>query len=228
MMSWVTLLDLLVFGLPGERPGGLMLTVLAFLGAAGGGFVLGGLYAVACVAMPSTSWALMAGATLFRGVPPILLVFALAHLSVFSPVVAGIAGLVLYSFSHTGETLRAYLVIYPRPLADAARVAGFHPIVDWPFLRLGWSVRQGMSALTTHWISLLKDTGALVILGIGELSTTAKLISESTANLATWTAALGTAAVLYMLATIALLGILNAVHATLNPSMPPERAKATT
>lgn len=177
-MSWTTLLDLLVFGLPGERPGGLVLTVLAFFGAAGGGFVLGAVYAVTCVALPSTAWVLMAGTALLRGIPPILLIFALAHLPMFSPVIAGIAGLVLYSFSHSGETTRAYLAIYPRPLADAVRVIGFHPIIDWPVLRLGWSLRQSMPALTTHWISLLKDTGALVILAIGELTTTAKLISE--------------------------------------------------
>lgn len=216
-MTWETLLQILVLGLPGDRPGGLALTLLAFFGAATLGLVLGVLYAAACVASTAMSWPLMIISTFIRGVPPILLVFALAHVPGLPLAVAGMLGLALYSFSHAGETLRAYLAAYPRAFAEAARVTGVHPGYDWIVLRLGWTFRHGLPALATHWISLLKDTGALVIVGIGELTTVAKLVAESTANLTTWFTALATAAALYLGATCVLLMAVNRLQKLLDP-----------
>lgn len=223
-MSWTTLLEVLVLGLPGQRPGGLVLTVLAFLGAALGGLALGIVYALACVAARAAAWPLMVINTCLRGLPPMLLVFALAHLPAFSPAEAGAAGLALYSLSHTGEALRAYLAVYPRPLAEAARVMGVHPLMDWLVLRLGWSLRQALPVLATHWVSLLKDTGALVVVGVGELTTVAKLVAESTASVGAWATALAAAAALYLLATYALLTLLDRLRKGLEPS---SAAKAT-
>jgi len=60
-----------------------------------------------------------------------------------------------------------------------------------------------VAALGTHWVSLLKDTGALTVLGIGELTTVARLLSERT-NTSGWLLVLLAAAAIY-LATIAAL-----------------------
>jgi ABC-type amino acid transport system permease subunit len=217
-MSWSVLLENLVLGLPGERPGGLVLSVLAFLAAAVGGAAVAALYAAVCVAYRFISWPLMVAATLIRGVPPILLVFALVHVPSFSPPLAGVLGLTLYSFSHVGEAIRAYLVVYPRQLSDASRVTGLHPFMDWLLFRLPWAMRRSLPALATHWISLLKDTGALVVLGVAELTTTAKLISESTAHVDSWALTLATAALLYFLATCALLGAISYLRLLLDPT----------
>ena len=64
---------------------------------------------------------------------------------------------------------------------------------------------EGRSALITHWVSLLKDTGALVVLGIGELTTTTKMLSEIAPSFEQWAIVLLVAAALYLGATLALI-----------------------
>ena len=225
-MSWAVLSESLILGLPGERPGGLALSVLAFLAAAVAGLAMGALYAVVCVSSRLASSPLMMAAAVIRGIPPIVIVFALIHVPSFSALSGGLLGLALYSFSHVGETMRAYLMVYPQPLADAARTTGLHPFLDWTYFRLPWALRRSLPALTTHWISLLKDTGALVVLGVAELTTTAKLISESTAHVDAWASVLGTAALLYFLTTCALLAAINRLRPLIDPTAGPVASRA--
>jgi ABC-type amino acid transport system permease subunit len=66
-----------------------------------------------------------------------------------------------------------------------------------------WTVRRSLDALGTHWISLLKDTGALTVLGIGELTTVARLLSERT-DTTGWLLVLLLAAGLYLVTVLAL------------------------
>jgi ABC-type amino acid transport system permease subunit len=54
-------------------------------------------------------------------------------------------------------------------------------------------------------VSLLKDTGALVVLGIGELTTVAKILGEVATTLEDWALVLATASALYLAATMALI-----------------------
>jgi ABC-type amino acid transport system permease subunit len=68
-----------------------------------------------------------------------------------------------------------------------------------------WMLWRSWTALITHWVSLLKDTGALVVLGIGELTTTAKVLSEAAASFEQWATILIVAAGLYLVATLALI-----------------------
>lgn len=204
-MTFDSLLEMLLIGLPGARPGGLLLSVFAFLGAALIGLLLGVAYAASCSISRTAALFLMPLGTLVRGVPPILLVFALAHAPFPSLTFAGVVGLAVYSFSHTGEILRAYVVAYPRSQIEAARVMGLNPLTAWLTLRLPWSLRMSLAPLATHWISLLKDTGALIVIGIGELTTVAKLLSSSTANTTIWINVLMLAGLLYLLTTFVLL-----------------------
>lgn len=222
-MTTGTLLHLLLFGLPSEPVGGLVLTILTFLAAAAIGIALGAVYATVCVVSKTMAWPAMASSAFLRGVPPIILVFGLAHSALMSLTAAGMLGLALYSFSHVGETLRGYLASYPQAQAEAAKVAGMHPVRDWVGLRLMWSVRHALPAIATHWISLVKDTGALVIVGIGELTTVAKLAAESTSDLATWSLAIGMASALYFATTCALLVGLRVLEKALNA---PTRSQA--
>jgi ABC-type amino acid transport system permease subunit len=74
-------------------------------------------------------------------------------------------------------------------------------------LRIPWTLRRSLDALGTHWISLLKDTGALTVLGIGELTTVARLLSERTGS-TQWMVILVTAAALYLVTVVALIRIL--------------------
>jgi polar amino acid transport system permease protein len=196
------IVDLLI-GLPDQRPGGLLLSVVATL-VAGGLAVLAGLgYATACVSAPRLTLVVQGGLAVLRGVPLLLLIFALTQLTTMPLVASGFAALFLYSLSHVGEALRSYLAAYPTILREQAALLGFSRPREWLTLRMPWTVRRSLDALGTHWISLLKDTGALTVIGIGELTTVARLLSERTSTRG-WLLVLLLAAALYLLVVIIL------------------------
>lgn len=201
----------LLIGLPGDRPGGLLLTVLIFsssgLAALGAGF----LYATLAVANPRASLPLQAGSAALRGIPLLLLIFMLAHVPGLSMHAAGFSALVAYSFSHVGEVIRSFIAAYPRSQREQARLMGMRAVAEWFQLRAPWTLWRSWNALFTHWVSLLKDTGALVLLGIGELTTVAKILSEQQASFERWIAVLLLAAALYLGATMVLIRVLQRV-----------------
>jgi polar amino acid transport system permease protein len=201
----------LVIGLPGQRPGGLLLTVMIAVGSAVCAAVLGVLYASICVRMPRLSLGLQAALALLRGVPLLLLIFVLAQTTSVSLPAAGFLGLVLYSLCHVGETLRSFLRTYPATLDDQARLLGLGPARRLLTLRLPWTLRRSLDALATHWISLLKDTGALVVIGVGELTTVTKILSEG-GSLHDWQLVLVTAGLLYLATATLLIALLGWVR----------------
>lgn len=201
----------LLIGLPGQRPGGLVLTVLVAIGSAGCAVLLGLAYASVCVTVPRASLVLQAALALLRGIPLLLLIFALAQTTNVSLAFAGFAGLVLYSLSHVGETLRSFLAAHPAMLDDQARLLGLGALRRLLTVRLPWALRRSLDALATHWISLLKDTGALVVLGVGELTTVTKILSEN-GSLRNWQLVLLTAGLLYLCTAVLLIGVLRWVR----------------
>lgn len=206
------MVEQLLIGLPNDRPGGLALTVPVFVLAAGGAVVLGLAYAAACVALPRASLPLQAGAAALRGVPVLLLVFFAAQLTALPVVAAGLVALVLYSLAHVGEILRSFLAAYPSDCAEQARAMGIGPVREWLHLRAPRTLGYALYALATHWISLLKDTGALIVLGIGELTTVAKVLSESDPSFDRWATVLGAAAGIYLATTLGLIQLINLVR----------------
>jgi polar amino acid transport system permease protein len=201
----------LLVGLPGQRPGGLVLTVIVAVGSAACAVVLGMAYASVCVLAPRASLVLQAGLALLRGIPLILLIFALAQTTSVDLPLAGFIGLVLYSLCHVGETLRSFLASHPRALDDQARLLGLGPLRRLLMLRLPWTFRRSLDALATHWISLLKDTGALVVLGVGELTTVSKILSEN-GSLDDWQLVLLTAGLFYLTTAVLLISLLRWVR----------------
>jgi polar amino acid transport system permease protein len=199
----------LLIGLPNDRPGGLVLTVLVFMVAAGGAVILGLAYAAACEALPRASLPLQAASAALRGIPVLLLVFFAAQLTALPVLAAGLLALLLYSLAHVGEILRSFLAAYPSECAEQARAMGIGPLREWLHLRAPRTLGYALYALATHWISLLKDTGALIVLGIGELTTVAKVLSESDPSFEGWATVLGTAAAIYLATTLALIQLLN-------------------
>jgi ABC-type amino acid transport system permease subunit len=199
----------LLIGLPGERPGGLALTLVYFVASGFIAVAAGLTYATICTAFPRRSLVLQAGTAVVRGIPVILLVFLLAQLLPLRVGAAALAGLILYSLSHVGELLRSFLTAYPQPLREQAMVTGLTSTREWLQLRVPRTIACSLPALITHWISLLKDTGALVVLSIGELTTVAKTLSESTASSRHWLTVLTAAGVLYLAATLLLLWLLH-------------------
>lgn len=197
------LTDLLI-GLPAQRPGGLLLTILMAVISGTAGAVLGLLYATICVAIPRTSLLLQAALAVLRGIPLLLLVFAIAQVTTLSLPADGLVALTAYSLCHVGETMRGYLAAYPRALREQSRVLCISRVREWAGLRLPWAFRRSLEALTTHWVDLLKDTGTLTVISIGELTTVARALSEQ-ASFTEWRLVLTEAALLYLGATVALI-----------------------
>jgi ABC-type amino acid transport system permease subunit len=197
----------LLLGLPGDRPGGLVLTALFFVAAGGAAMVAGLGYAIVCSGQRLIGGVLQAGSALVRGVPVLLLVFLAAAVTPAALGFAAVLGLALYSWSHTGEILRGFFAAYPRRLREQARVMGLTATREVIVLRVPWTLRRSLDALLTHWVSLLKDTGALVVLGIGELTTLTRTLSETAATTAEWFTVVATASGLYLAATLALVGL---------------------
>jgi ABC-type amino acid transport system permease subunit len=195
----------LLIGIPGDRPGGLALSIAYFVLAGGAALAAGYLYGAIAVALPRSSLILQGITAVLRGIPLLLLVFLLAHVPGFPLGMAGFLALLVYSFAHVGEVLRSFLVAYPASASDQGRVMGLTVIQDWVCLRIPWTFWRAFPALLTHWVSLLKDTGALVILGIGELTTVAKILGEVAPTIEAWTTVLVTASALYLAATMALI-----------------------
>ncbi|MEN3304424.1 MAG: polar amino acid transport system permease protein [Micromonosporaceae bacterium] len=204
----------LLIGLPDQRPGGLALSIMSAAAAAVCAVLAGIGYAAVCVRAPRLTLLLQAALALLRGIPLLLLIFVLGQVTSLPLAATGFVALGLYSLSHVGETLRSYLATYPRPLRDQARVMALSPAREWVSLRLPWTLRRSLDALGTHWISLLKDTGALTVLGIGELTTVARLLSERTTT-TQWMYILLTAAALYLVAVLALIRVLALVKTRL-------------
>src|SRR5687768_6906028 len=108
----------LLIGLPGERPGGLVLSVLYFVAAGGAALAAGYVYGALAVALPRASLLLQAATAVLRGIPLVLLVFLLAHVPHLSLATAGFLALLVYSFAFVGEVLRSFLVAYPTSAAE--------------------------------------------------------------------------------------------------------------
>lgn len=202
----------LLIGLPGGRPGGLVLTILYAITSGAAALALGFVYAAIGVVLPRASLPLQAASAFLRGVPLLLLVFLLAQASGLPVGMAGFFALLLYSFAHVSEVLRSFLTSYPASLSDQARVMGIGPVREWLRLRMPWTLRHAWGAIGTHWVSLLKDTGALVVLGIGELTTVAKALGETPAGPDQWVVVLVSAAALYLAATLVLIRLLGSVE----------------
>jgi ABC-type amino acid transport system permease subunit len=196
-----------LIGLPGHRPGGLALSLLLGFGSAAVALVAGLGYATVCVALPRGSLPLQAAMAVIRGIPVLVLVFMAGAGTPLTLVLGGFLALCLYSLCHVGEILRGFLGSYPRILRDQARLTGLSPLAEWAGLRVPWALRRSLGALGTHWISLYKDTGALAVLAIGELTTIVKLLSQ-TVSTELWIGILVRAAVLYLAATLAIAAVL--------------------
>lgn len=200
----------LLIGFPGQRPGGLLLTLMLAVGAGACAVLLGACYAVICVQVPTLGLILQCALAVVRGVPLLLLAFALGQATTLPLVAAGFLALVAYSTSHVGETLRSFLRAYPVSSRDQARIFAISRTRELVAFRLPWAFRRALDALGTHWISLLKDTGALTVLGIAELTTEAHSLSEQ-ADIHGWALIIATAAVLYLGSALVLMGLIRLV-----------------
>ena len=188
-------LPYLLFGFPGQRPGGLVLTLLLAVFSVGVGFVLALPVSGAYASRHHTlRWLGQAYVELFRGLPLILLL-VLVHQIVgsprfgfnFSPRTSALVALTLYSSAYQAEIVRAGLRSVPQPLVDSARLMGSSRWQVYRLVKLRYALRVMLPAFTGQAISLFKDTSVVVIIGVAELMTAARIaLGNDVANAPYW------------------------------------------
>ena len=172
----------LLIGFPGQRPGGLALSILLALVGVGLGFV---------IAIPISSgyesrwpplhWLCRLYVELFRGLPLILLLI-LMHQVVgsrrfgldLSPRASALMALALYSGAYQTEIMRSGLRSVPSQLVESARLMGSTPWQLYRLVKLRYAFRVMLPAFTGQAISLFKDTSVVIIIGVADLMTVAR------------------------------------------------------
>ncbi|MEV7609941.1 amino acid ABC transporter permease [Microbacterium sp. NPDC089320] len=189
----------------------LWFTAVAFVG----GLLLGVLLALMKLSsIGPFRWIATAWIELFRGLPAILTIFAIAFIlpiglgvpgtKLGGPVVLGLIGLILVASAYMAETIRAGIQAVPKGQTEAARSLGMSPMKTTFWIVVPQGFRIIIPPLTNEFVLLLKDTSLLFVAGSfiwsKELTNFARDASTQNAN--------GTplimAAVLYLIVTIPL------------------------
>ena len=187
----------------------IVFTVVSFVG----GVVLGVVMALMKLSsVPPYRWFATAYIELFRGLPALLTIFAMAYvipiaLGVQVPggqVGAGLVGLILVASAYMAEVIRAGIEAVPKGQAEAARSLGMSPARTMLSVVLPQGFRIIIPPMTNEFVLLLKDTSLLFIAGstvfTKELTTFARDGLSVNSNGTT----LVMAAMLYLLITIPL------------------------
>ncbi len=197
----------LLFGFPGQRPGGLVLSVILALVGLGVGLIVGVVVGAGYDArFRSVRWLAEGYVHVFRGVPLVLLVLfvhtlvggaRVAGIS-FTPVVSASIALILYSSAYQADIVRTGLRSVPEGLVDWARLVGSSRLQVYRFVKLPYAVRVMQPALSGQGITLFKDTSVVVIIGVAELTTTSRIVlGGDVGNAPFWVAMYLTVGLLY-------------------------------
>lgn len=186
-------------------------TVVAFLG----GLLLGVLLALMKLSVIAPfRWIATVWIELFRGLPALLTIFAVAYIlpialgvrnqDLGGPVVLGLVGLILVASAYMAETIRAGLQAVPKGQTEAARSLGMSPMKTTFWIVIPQGFRIIIPPLTNEFVLLLKDTSLLFIAGSfiwsKELTTFARDATTQNGN----ATPLIMAALLYLVVTIPL------------------------
>ena len=164
------------------------MSIFLALAAVGIGFLLAVMIGSANESR-SRTLRILAGAyvQVFRGIPLILLLLLVHQLLGYgrrqglplTPLVSALAALVLYSSAYQAEIVRAGLQAVPKPLVESSRLLGGNNRQTYQRIKLRYALYVMMPAFTGEAISLFKDTSVVVILGVAELMTVARIVLGS-------------------------------------------------
>lgn len=204
----------LLWGFPNNRPGGLVLSILLSAGTIAAGFVVAtGLgfahhsrFRVVRFLAGRFTW-------LIRGIPLIVLLVLLFQILgtgvIFglelSSFWAAVVTLTLYAGAYQGDIVRAGIGAVPAQLVEDARLLGAS---RWTVLRtvtVPYAVRVMRPALVTQAITIFKDSSVVVVLGVAELTTTARIaLGSDISNAPFWVATYVAVGFLYWMVAFAL------------------------
>jgi len=188
-------------------------TVLFTLIAFAGGLLLGIVFALMKLSVIAPfRWFATAWIELFRGLPALLTIFAMAFILPIAfgikppggPVGAGLIGLILVASAYMAEVIRAGIQAVPKGQTEASRSLGMSPMKTMFWIVLPQGFRIIIPPLTNEFVLLLKDTSLLFIAGTfiwsKELTSFARDANTMYAN----ATPLIMAALLYLIVTIPL------------------------
>jgi His/Glu/Gln/Arg/opine family amino acid ABC transporter permease subunit len=175
----------LLFGFPGHRPGGLLMSIFLAAAAVGLGFIVAAVLGIGfesrwrAVRMFSKAYV-----QIFRGIPLILLLLIVHQLLGIgrqmglhlTPLVSALVALILYSSAYQAEIVRAGLRSVPDQLIESARLLGSSRRQVYWLIRIRYAFFVMRPAFAGQAISLFKDTSVVVILGVAELMTVARIV----------------------------------------------------
>ena len=188
----------LLWGFPNNRPGGLVLSVLLSGGAIAVGLVLAiGLgfahhsrFGIIRFIAGRIVWAL-------RGIPLIVLLVLLFQFlgtgAIFgirlSAFWSAAVTLTLYAAAYQADIVRAGITAVPQQLLDDARLLGASPAMLTRTVTLPYCLRTMRPALATQAITIFKDSSVVVVLGVSDLTTNARIaLGGDVSNTPFWVA----------------------------------------
>lgn len=173
----------LLWGFPGHRPGGLVMTIILTVVAGGVGFGFAVVVALghhsrrAPVRLLARSYV-----RVIRGIPLVVLLVLL--LQIFGTGILGfelstlssaLVTLVLYSSAYQADIIHTGIALVPQQLIDDARLHGAGWMQLARTVTLPHSLRSMRPALASQLITVFKDTSVVVVLGVADLTTTARI-----------------------------------------------------
>lgn len=185
----------LLIGFPGQRPGGLLLSLLLAMFGIGVGFLIALLVGSG---RGSRVWLIRWGSRfyieIFRGLPLILLLVLIYQIIGgrrfgldISPRLAALISLALYSGAYQSEIVHAGLQAVPIQLVESARVVGGNPWQVFLWIKMRYAIRVMLPAFVGQAISLFKDTSVVVIIGVADLMTIGRaVLGSDVKNLSYW------------------------------------------
>lgn len=204
----------LLWGFPGNRPGGLLLSVLLSGGAIAVGLVLATGLAFARHS-PNSAIALLADRIVWviRGIPLIVLLVLLfqflgtgAVLGMeFSAFWSAAITLTLYAAAYLSDVVTVGISAVPDQLREDARLLGASRGAVARTITLPYVMRTMRPALVTQAVTVFKDSSVVVVLGVSDLTTNARIALGGDVNNAPfWVATYLLVGVLYWCVAFAL------------------------
>jgi len=221
----------LLWGFPNNRPGGLVLSILLSAGAIAVGFV----FAAGLGFAHHSRWVVVRFLArrlvwLIRGIPLIVLLVLLFQILgtgiIFglelSAFWAAAVTLVLYAMAYQGDIVRAGIAAVPAQLVDDARLLGASRTTIARTITIPYALRVMRPALVTQAITIFKDSSVVVVLGVVELTTTARIaLGSDIQNAPFWVATYLMVGALYWAVAFTLAKV---VRPRRGPSLAPEVA----
>jgi len=202
-----------LIGFPGHRPGGLLMSLILTVV----GFSIGLVVALVVAATRDSGSRVVRAASsayirVVSGIPLILLLL-LTHQFMAGrtapgldpAVTSALLTLVLYSGAYQGDIFAAGFRGVPDAVVDDARLLGCKPWQVFALVKVPHSLRVMQPALVSQAITLFKDSSVVVILGVADLTTTARIaLGSDVTNAPHWVATYLTVGVIYFLVALTL------------------------